>query len=163
MTTKQRVLARLEEKRGEAVSGEVLARSLGVELICTTICSPYYNPHFQRPAYYPVSDGYLPPEEPIIGAARQINAVAQLKKHFENTGMLFIGAGYTCLQEYLTQVGQARRKNRLRRHRPHGARLPGASGGYPRRMSAELPPHLPHVRRLHDRAAQRHGFGLLSA
>ncbi|PVY44981.1 oxidoreductase [Victivallis vadensis] len=84
-----------------------LARSLGVELICTTICSPYYNPHFQRPAYYPVSDGYLPPEEPIIGAARQINAVAQLKKHFENTGMLFIGAGYTCLQEYLTQVGQA--------------------------------------------------------
>ena len=30
MTTKQRVLARLEEKRGEAVSGEVLARSLGV-------------------------------------------------------------------------------------------------------------------------------------
>ena len=66
-----------------------------------------YNPHFQRPAYYPVSDGYLPPEEPIIGAARQINAVAQLKKHFENTGMLFIGAGYTCLQEYLTQVGQA--------------------------------------------------------
>ena len=30
MTTKQRVLARLEQSRGEAVSGEVLARSLGV-------------------------------------------------------------------------------------------------------------------------------------
>ena len=48
-----------------------LAHSLGVDLVCTTICSPYYNPHFQRPAYYPVSDGYLPPEDPVCGAARR--------------------------------------------------------------------------------------------
>ncbi len=84
-----------------------LARDLGVELVCTTVCSPYYNPHFQRPAYYPVSDGYLPPEDPVIGAARQIAAVAAVKKRFENSGMLFIGSGYTCLQEFLPQVGQA--------------------------------------------------------
>jgi len=84
-----------------------LAKSLGVDLICTTICSPYYNPHFQRPAYYPVSDGYLPPEEPLIGADRQIRTVAKVKEHFKDSGMLFIGAGYTCLQEYLTQIGQA--------------------------------------------------------
>ena len=89
-----------------------LASSLGVELICTTVCSPYYNPHFQRPAYYPVSDGYLPPEEPIIGAARQINALAKVKEHFKDSSMLFIGAGYTCLQEYLVNIGQAAvRKN----------------------------------------------------
>lgn len=84
-----------------------LAGSLGIRLICTTICSPYYNPHFQRPAYYPVSDGYLPPEDPVVGAARQIAAVAAARKRFENSGMLFIGAGYTCLQEFLPQVAQA--------------------------------------------------------
>ena len=84
-----------------------LAHSLGVDLVCTTICSPYYNPHFQRPAYYPVSDGYLPPEEPILGAARHIRAVAEVRRRLEGRGMLFIGAGYTCLQEYLVPAGQA--------------------------------------------------------
>lgn len=83
-----------------------LCRSLGVELIGTTVCSPYYNPHFQRPAYYPVSDGYLPPEDPVVGAARQIDAVTKVKAHFKGTGMLFVGSGYTCLQEFLPQVGQ---------------------------------------------------------
>lgn len=83
-----------------------MAQKLGVELICTTACSPYYNPHFQRPAYYPVSDGYLPPEEPVIGAARQLKAVQEVKKHFENTPMRFITSGCTCLQEYFVQVMQ---------------------------------------------------------
>ncbi len=84
-----------------------LARSLGVDLVCTTACSPYYNPHFQRPAYFPVSDGYLPPEEPVLGADRQIRAVAEVKRHFEGTGMLFVGSGYTCLQDYLVHTAQA--------------------------------------------------------
>ena len=89
-----------------------LARSLGVGLICTTACSPYYNPHFQRPAYYPVSDGYLPPEDPVCGAARQIRAVGEVKRHFgECRDMVCIGAGYTCLQEYLVQAGQAAVRN----------------------------------------------------
>ena len=83
-----------------------LARSLGVELICTTVCSPYYNPHFQRPAYYPVSDGYLPPEDPVVGAARQIRAVAEVRRHFAGRGPVFIGSGYTCLQEFLAPVAQ---------------------------------------------------------
>ncbi len=91
----------------ETVKFLELAHSLKVDLICTTACSPYYNPHFQRPAYYPVSDGYLPPEDPVVGAARQIAAVAEVKRHFDGTGMLFIGSGYTCLQEFLPQVGQA--------------------------------------------------------
>jgi len=83
-----------------------MARGMGVTLVCTTVCSPYYNPHFQRPAYYPVSDGYLPPEDPVRGAARQINAVAAVKKHFSGSGMIFIGSGYSCLQEYLVPVAQ---------------------------------------------------------
>ena len=83
-----------------------LAESLGIELICTTACSPYYNPHFQRPAYYPVSDGYLPPEDPVLGAARQIKAVAEIKAAFADSKLRFIGSGCTCLQEFLVPVVQ---------------------------------------------------------
>ncbi len=81
-----------------------LVQSLGIELVCTTVGSPYYNPHIQRPAYYPVSDGYLPPEDPVKGAARQIGAVRETKARFPELAL--IGSGYTCLQEFLPQVGQ---------------------------------------------------------
>ena len=40
-----------------------------------TAGSPYYNPHAQRPAIYPPSDGYAPPEDPLVGCVRQIQAV----------------------------------------------------------------------------------------
>ena len=43
-----------------------MLQSCGVELICATIGSPYYNVHMQRPAWYPVCDGYLPPENPLF-------------------------------------------------------------------------------------------------
>ncbi len=81
-----------------------LAQSLGVQFICSTVGSPYYNPHIQRPAYYPVSDGYLAPEDPIIGAFRQIRAVAEMKKLVP--GLAIIGSGYTCLQEWLPNVAE---------------------------------------------------------
>ena len=35
-----------------------LLESLGVRAICVTGGSPYYNPHVQRPALFPPSDGY---------------------------------------------------------------------------------------------------------
>ncbi|MCB0963853.1 MAG: NADH:flavin oxidoreductase, partial [Acidimicrobiales bacterium] len=44
---------------------------LGIGLLSTTAGSPYYNPHIQRPAYFPPSDGYQPPEDPLVGVARQ--------------------------------------------------------------------------------------------
>ena len=53
-----------------------LLRELGVELVCTTAGSPYTNPHIQRPAFFPPSDGYLPPEDPLVGVARQFAATA---------------------------------------------------------------------------------------
>ncbi len=88
----------------ETVKFIELARSLGIELICTTVGSPYYNPHIQRPAYYPVSDGYLPPEDPLLGVARQIKCVAEIKRFFPD--IAFIGSGYTYLQEWLPNVAQ---------------------------------------------------------
>jgi 2,4-dienoyl-CoA reductase-like NADH-dependent reductase (Old Yellow Enzyme family) len=79
--------------------------TLGVKLINVSCCSPYYNPHFQRPAMFPPSDGYQPPEDPLIGVARQIDLVRQLKTACHDS--FFVGSAYTYLQEYLPHVAQA--------------------------------------------------------
>ena len=42
-----------------------LLEELGIQLVNITAGSPYYNPHVQRPALYPPSDGYQPPEDPL--------------------------------------------------------------------------------------------------
>ncbi len=78
---------------------------MGVRMINASACSPYYNPHFQRPAIFPPSDGYQPPEDPLIGVARQMHAVRQIKAACP--GSVIVGSGYTYLQEYLPHVAQA--------------------------------------------------------
>lgn len=78
---------------------------LGIHWVCTSAGSPYYNPHVQRPAAYPPSDGYLPPEDPLAGVARQIEATAILKRRFPE--LAFIGSAYSYLQEWLPHVAQA--------------------------------------------------------
>ena len=82
-----------------------LLESLGIRLVCLTAASPYYNPHLQRPAMTPPSDGYLPPEDPLTGVARQIEAVARAKAQFPN--LIFVGSAYTYLQEWLPAVASA--------------------------------------------------------
>ncbi len=82
-----------------------LLQTMGVRMICATAGSPYYNPHIQRPAYFPPSDGYLPPEDPLMGVARQIAAAAELKARFP--ALIFVGSAYSCLQEWLPNVAQA--------------------------------------------------------
>ncbi len=76
----------------------------GIKLLNLSCGSPYYNPHIQRPALFPPSDGYQPPEDPLVGVARQLNAVAAIKARFPDRAI--VGTGYTYLQEYLPQVGQ---------------------------------------------------------
>jgi NADPH2 dehydrogenase len=78
---------------------------LGVHLICLTAGSPYYVPHIQRPAYFPPSDGYLPPEDPMLGVARQMAMVRKIKESCPGT--VFVGSAYTALQEWLPHVAQA--------------------------------------------------------
>lgn len=78
---------------------------LGIDLLCTTAGSPYYNPHIQRPAAFPPSDGYRPPEDPLVGVARQIAATAEIKKCCPEA--VVVGSGYSYLQEWLPHVGQA--------------------------------------------------------
>jgi NADPH2 dehydrogenase len=81
-----------------------LLRSLNIQLICITGGSPYYTPHVQRPALFPPSDGYLPPEDPLVGVARLLNVTAQLKKH--RPELIFVGTGYSYLQDWLPNVAQ---------------------------------------------------------
>lgn len=82
-----------------------MLRSLGVGLLCTTAGSPYYCPHVQRPAYFPPSDGYLPPEDPLVGVARQVAATAALAR--STPEMVVVGSGYSYLQEWVPHVAQA--------------------------------------------------------
>jgi 2,4-dienoyl-CoA reductase-like NADH-dependent reductase (Old Yellow Enzyme family) len=92
----------------------------GVVAINLTCGSPYYNPHMQRPAIFPPIDGYLPPEDPLVGVWRQIDTVRQCKEALSSTGgasgalkqgtnstVPLVGTGYTYLQDYLPNVAQA--------------------------------------------------------
>jgi 2,4-dienoyl-CoA reductase-like NADH-dependent reductase (Old Yellow Enzyme family) len=81
-----------------------LLAELGVRLVCITAGTPYYNPHVLRPALFPPSDGYDPPEDPLRGVARHIQVTAQLKREFPQ--LAFVGSGYTYLQEWLPHVAQ---------------------------------------------------------
>jgi NADPH2 dehydrogenase len=87
-----------------------LCAQLGVRLVNVTAGAPYYNPHIQRPAAYPPSDGYQPPEDPLIGVARQIDVVRQLKARAP-AGLVIIGSAYSYLQDYLPHVAQAVLRN----------------------------------------------------
>ena len=80
-------------------------QNLGVAAINLSAGSPYYNPHMQRPAIFPPSDGYLPPEDPLVGVVRQIQAARRCQEAFPDMPM--VGTGYSYLQDYLPHVAQA--------------------------------------------------------
>lgn len=80
-------------------------KSLGVAAVNLSVGSPYYNPHIQRPAIFPPSDGYLPPEDPLVGVARQIQVARQCKEAV--AGLPMVGSAYSYLQEFLPNVAQA--------------------------------------------------------
>src|ERR1051325_919198 len=99
-----------------------LCAELGIKLLNLSAGSPYYNPHIQRPAAYPPSDGYQPPEDPLVGVARQIQVVRKVKEHLAGAARevptasrgeperiaspAVIGSAYSYLQEYLPHVAQ---------------------------------------------------------
>jgi 2,4-dienoyl-CoA reductase-like NADH-dependent reductase (Old Yellow Enzyme family) len=102
---------RMDEALAESVEVLSMLRTLGIRLICTTAGSPYYCPHVQRPAAFPPSDGYEPPEDPLRGVARQIDATARLKRAFPD--LAFVGSAYSYLQEWLPHVAQHNVRNGL--------------------------------------------------
>lgn len=82
-----------------------ILRGLGIRFVNVTAASPYYNPHIIRPALYPPSDGYHPPEDPFVGVMRQLEVVRELKKAFPD--FCLMGSGYTYLQDFFPNVAQA--------------------------------------------------------
>ena len=93
-----------EQKLDEPIALLEMLRNLGIELVNLTAGNPYTNPHLTRPAYFPPSDGYQPPEDPLVGVARQINVTAALKTRFP--GLAIAGSAYSYLQEWLPNVAQ---------------------------------------------------------
>jgi 2,4-dienoyl-CoA reductase-like NADH-dependent reductase (Old Yellow Enzyme family) len=96
----EQMSAALDESRAVLA----MLQNRGVKWICTTAGSPYYCPHVQRPAAFPPIDGYEPPEDPLRGVARQIDATAVLKAEFPQ--LVFVGSAYSYLQEWLPNVAQ---------------------------------------------------------
>jgi NADPH2 dehydrogenase len=82
-----------------------MLHAAGVAAVNLSCGSPYYNPHIQRPAIFPPSDGYLPPEDPLVGCVRQMQAHRQLKAAVPE--MVMVGTAYSYLQDYLPHVAQA--------------------------------------------------------
>ena len=84
---------------------KMMRDELKIELVNISAGSPYYHPHIPRPAFVPPSDGYQPPEDPIVGCVRQIEVVRDLKKAVPNLPL--VGTAYTYFQEFLPLVAQA--------------------------------------------------------
>lgn len=99
----------LEQELTEPIALLQELERLGVIAVNVSCASPYYNPHLMRPAAFPPSDGYPPPEDPLIGVARQINVVRRLKAALPNLPL--IGSGYSYLQDYVVHVAQAAVRN----------------------------------------------------
>ncbi len=77
----------------------------GVSWVNVTAASPYYAPHLQRPALFPPSDGYDPPEDPLFGVARLLRAARDLKRALPE--LTVISSGWSYLQEFVPHVAQA--------------------------------------------------------
>ncbi|PYV16741.1 MAG: NADH:flavin oxidoreductase [Acidobacteria bacterium] len=82
-----------------------LLEELGVPLVNISAGSPYYSAHIQRPALFPPCDAYLPPEDPLVGAARLQQAARDLKQ--AAPGMVIVSSGWSYFQNYLPHFAQA--------------------------------------------------------
>ncbi len=94
-----------EIKLDEPIALVRILKDLGVALVNFSASSPYYSPHLIRPHFYPPSDGYEPPEDPLVSVARLVNAAAEIKQAVPE--MLCVGSGYSYLQEFIPNVAQA--------------------------------------------------------
>lgn len=90
----------------EAVDVVRMLGEAGVRLICATASSPYWAPHVQRPAWFPPSDGSLPPRDPLVDTVTMLVAARDLRAAIA-PGTMVVGAGFTYLQQHVAHVGQA--------------------------------------------------------
>lgn len=74
----------------------------GMSLLNLSMGTPYYNPHVNRPYD---SGGYEPPESPLVGVERMINASREIKAAVP--GLKIIGTGYSYLRHLSPNVAAA--------------------------------------------------------
>ncbi len=138
--------------------------ALGVGMVCVTAGSPYYTPHAQRPAYFPPSDGYLPPHDPLIDVATMVDATRTAGPGPSRCRRGRVGSELPAGVAARRGPGAgARRVDGGGRLRAHGAELPDPAGRRGRRAAPRPRLAVPHVQRLHDGAPARAGVGLLPA
>ena len=141
---------------------------LDVDLLCVTAGSPYYCPHAQRPAWFPPSDGYAPPEDPLVGVARLLDSAAGHRRrpparHGRRHRLLLPpgvaaarGLGRACATAAPRSVGIGRMALSYpdlpadvlagRRARPHAASAAPSATAPPRRATASCPGCFPSTR-----------------
>ena len=149
--------------RARAFLGEL--EGLGIRWICISAGSPYYNPHIQRPALFPPSRR-LPAAGGSAGRLRPADRRGRARSS---------ATSRTCGSSApATPTSRSGCRTSARRRCARGGPISSASAGWCSRYP-ELPadvlagqplhaqPHLPHLQRLHHRAAQRPGLGLLPA
>jgi NADPH2 dehydrogenase len=76
----------------------------GVSLVSITGGSPYTIPHAQRPAYFPPSDGYQPPNDPLIDVARMLGVCAEVTRR--HPALVVVASGLTYAQDLIGHVAQ---------------------------------------------------------
>jgi 2,4-dienoyl-CoA reductase-like NADH-dependent reductase (Old Yellow Enzyme family) len=94
----------LEQDLQEPIRFLELLQALNIEMVNFSAGVPYANPHILRPALFPPSDGYQPPEDPLVGVARHLRVTAALKARFPS--LMVVGSAYSYLQEWLPHVAQ---------------------------------------------------------
>ncbi len=85
-----------------ALVGELAGH--GVQMLCATASSPYYAPHAQRPAFFPPSDGYRPPADPLVEVARMQAATREITA--AHPEVVVVGSGLSYCQDFLANVAQ---------------------------------------------------------
>ena len=81
-----------------------LLGDLGIELFCMTGASPYWAPHAQRPAFFPPSDGYLPPRDPLA----EVHHMQEMTRRITQAhpALTVVGSGLTYLQDWFPHAAE---------------------------------------------------------
>ncbi len=80
-----------------------LLTDLGIELVCVS-AGAEYNSHLMEPYNSLPVAPHKPPEDPLVGVARLISLVADLKR--DHPDLIYVGSGYSYLQQWLPNVAQ---------------------------------------------------------
>lgn len=89
----------------EPIEAIRMFREAGLQLVNASLGCPYYNFHMGRPADTPPADGYVLPEDPLVGVARHFSLAAAIQKEFPDLPV--VGTGYSYLRQFACEAAEA--------------------------------------------------------